>query len=293
MDETLRIVHHLYGEDTDPADLRRLLEDEALRQEYEALSEVKFHLDHRKRARPDAQVIDRIVAAAATPQHRATPHQRHDRAARPGRATRRFRAIGAVSAVLAVVLAVGIGLDQFQSFIPGASQTDAAMEAPAAVEDAEALEIHALTMQAPAAAEDAEALESHALRMEAPAAAEDAKALEIQAFPEEAPALAGARQPELLRLEESRAVQPNTPALAERAKREDAFLDDARDEITVPSWDETDELLRVHRRIEMIRARSLDLTWDEAAVISLDSLPTEPNAAAGLEAASTRRRDNQ
>ncbi len=255
MDETLRIVHHLYGEDTDPADLRRLLEDEALRQEYEALSEVKFHLDHRKRARPDAQVIDRIVAAAATPQHRATPHQRHDRAARPGRATRRFRAIGAVSAVLAVVLAVGIGLDPFQSFIPGASQTDAVMEAPAAAENAEALEIRVSS--------------------------------------EEALATAGARQPESLRLVESRAVQPNTPALAERAKREDAFLDDARDEITVPSWDETDELLRVHRRIEMIRARSLDLTWDEAAVISLDSLPTEPSAAVGLEAASTRRRDNQ
>ncbi len=274
MDETLRIVHHLYGEDTDPADLRRLLEDEALRQEYEALSEVKFHLDHRKRARPDAQVIDRIVAAAATPQRSATPHQRHDRAARPGRATRRFRAIGAVSAVLAVVLAVGIGLDPFQSFIPNASQTDTVMEAPAVVEDAEALEIHAL-------------------RMEAPAAAEDAEALEIRVSPEEALATAGARQPESLRLVESRAVQPNTPALAERAEREDAFLDDARDEASVPSWDETDELLRVHRRIEMIRARSLDLTWDEAAVISLDSLPTEPNAAAGLEAASTRRRDNQ
>ncbi len=255
MDETLRIVHHLYGEDADPADLRRLLEDEALREEYEALSEVKFHLDHRKRARPDAQVIDRIVAAAATPQHSATPHKRHDRAARPGRATRRFRAIGAVSAVLAVVLAVGIGLDQFQSFIPNASQTDTAMEAPAAAEDAEALEIQALS--------------------------------------EDAPATAGTRQPESLRPGESRALRPNAPALPALAEREAAFLDDARDEATVPSWDEADELLRVHRRIEMIRARSLDLTWDEAAVMSLDSLPTEPNAASGLEAASTRRRDNQ
>ncbi len=259
MDEMLRIVHHLYGEEADPADLRRLLEDEALRQEYEALSEVKFHLDHRKRARPDAQVIDRIVAAAATPQHSATPHQRHDRAARPGRATRRFRAIGAVSAVLAVVLAVGIGLDQLQSFIPSASQTGAVMEAPAAAEDAEALE--------------------------------------IRAVPEEAPATAGTRQPESLRLEQSRAVQPNALALPARAEREDAFLDDILvgevKEEAVPSWDDADDLLRVHRRIEMIRARSLDLTWDEAAVISLDSLPTEPNAASGLEAASTRRRDNQ
>ncbi len=251
MDETLHILHHLYGEETDPAELRRLLEDEALREEYEALSEVKFHLDHRKRARPDAQVIDRIVAAVATPQRGVSARKRHDRAARPGRATRRFRAIGAVSAVLAVVLAVGIGLDQFQSFIPSASQSDAVMEAPAAEK--------------------------------------------VESFAREVPATAGTRQPLALRLEENRAARPDTPAPAEF---EVGFLDDDLAEEAkkaVPSWDEADELLRVHRRIEMIRARSLDLTWDEAAVMSLDSLPTEPDVASGLEAASTRqtRRDNQ
>ena len=253
MDEKLHIVHHLYGEDTDPAELRRLLEDEALREEYEALSEVKFHLDHRKRARPDAQVIDRIVAAAAVPQSGATARKRPDRAARPGWATRRFRAIGAVSAVLAVVLTVGIGLSQFQEFIPSAS--DAAMEAGPA---------------------------------------------EVEAFSNsrDAPATAGTRQPEALRLDERRAGPPAAPAPAEF---EGGLLDadvagEAKEEEAVPSWDEADELLRVHRGIEMIRARSLDLTWDESAVMSLDSLPTEPDAAFGLEAASTRRRarrDNQ
>ena len=247
MDEKLHIVHHLYGEDTDPAELRRLLEDEALREEYEALSEVKFHLDHRKRARPDAQVIDRIVAAAAPPQRGATARKRRDRAAHPGRTPRRFRAIGAVSAVLAVVLAVGIGLDQFQSFIPSAS--DAAMEAPAAEE--------------------------------------------VEAFSGDAPATAGTRPPEPLRLEERRAARPDAPAAHETGFLDDNVAGEANE--ALPSWDEADELLRVHRRIEMLRARSPDLAWDESAVISLDSMPTEPDAAAGLEAASTRRarRDNQ
>ena len=96
-----------------------------------------------------------------------------------------------------------------------------------------------------------------------------------------------------MRPEQNRAARlaPQPPPAP--AELEAAFLGDARDDATVPSWDETDELLRVHRRIEMIRARSLDLTWDEAAVMSLDSLPTEPDAASGLEAASTTRRDNQ
>ena len=248
MDEQLHIVHHLYGEDTDPADLRRLLEDEALRQEYEALSEVKFYLDHRQGARPDPKVIDRIVAAAAMPQRGATPRQ--DRAARPGRAIRRFRTVGAVSAVLAVLLVIGIGLDQFQSFAPSSFQTEAVRQAPAA-------------------------------------------AGELEALSEEAPGIAGTGQPPSMRPEPNRAARlaPQPPPAP--AKLEAAFLGDARDEAPVPSWDETDELLRVHRRMEMIRARSLDLIWDEAAVMSLDSLPTEPNAASGLEAASTIRRDNQ
>ncbi len=259
MDEKLHILHHLYGEEADRADLRRLLEDEALREEYEVLSEVKSHLDHRKRPRPDPQVIARIVAAAAPPQSGVWPRKRHDRAARPGRAVRRFRTVGAVSAVLAVLLAVGIGLDQFQSFIPSASQTDAAMVAPADPENAEALE--------------------------------------FRAVPEETPATAGTRQPESLRFEEIRAARPDAPAAPAPAELEAVFLrGDLADEAdeAIPSWNEADDLLRVHRRIEMIRARSLDLTWDEAAVMSLDSLPTTPDAASGLERASERRtRDNQ
>lgn len=258
MDPKLHIVHHLYGEDADPGALRRLLEDDALREEYEALREIKFHLDHRKRTRPDPQVIDRIVAAAAVPQRGAASPKRRDRAARPGLAIRRFRLVGAVSAVLAVVLVVGIGLDQFQVFTPDARQADAVMEAPAAA------------MDAPAAANEEAATEGFDAR--------------------EAPAVGSAGA---LRLDEARSVQPLTASPAP-PEREAVLLDDDVAEEALPSWDEADELLRVHRRIEMIRARSLDLAWDESAVMSLDSLPTQPNAADGLEAVSTRRSgDNQ
>ena len=56
------------------------------------------------------------------------------------------------------------------------------------------------------------------------------------------------------------------------------------------TWDETEQLLGVHRRLSMVRARSSVLLWDESAVMSLDSLPTTPSQGlGGLEAASRRR----
>jgi len=58
------LLLHLYGEKKDAAELRRLLEDEQLREEHAVLSEVKFRLDHRTRVRPDPDRIDQIVAEA-------------------------------------------------------------------------------------------------------------------------------------------------------------------------------------------------------------------------------------
>ena len=94
MDEKLHIVQHLYGEGDDPADLQRLLEDDGVRAEYEALSETKRYLDQREPARPDPLVLDRIVAAAAPPRAGVMPGRRRDRAARPSRTMRRFRLAG-------------------------------------------------------------------------------------------------------------------------------------------------------------------------------------------------------
>ncbi|NBC87134.1 MAG: hypothetical protein GVY25_13170 [Bacteroidetes bacterium] len=83
MDETLRIVRHLYGEEPDPEDLRRRLRnDPALAREHDELAEVKELLDRKSTARPDASVLDSITeaaAAAAEPTASPAPAARRDR----------------------------------------------------------------------------------------------------------------------------------------------------------------------------------------------------------------------
>ena len=273
MDEKLHIVQHLYGEGGDPADLQRLLEDEALRAEYAALSETKRLLDGRHRARPDPLVIDRIVAAATTPRAGVIPGKRKDRSARPG--ARRYRLAGALSGVLALALVVSIGLNQY--FFQGLEQASPAPE-PA-------------DFDVPA---EAEAV--------MPEAADEAGAV----------ALAPAPQRELE--EKLATAQPATeePGPARRLEMADAVFDTlaqpgfvegaavagvptttgagARDAEAAPAWDEADDLMRVHRRLEMLRARSRELIWDESAVMSLDSLPAQPaEALPGLEAAGKKQ----
>lgn len=57
-----------------------------------------------------------------------------------------------------------------------------------------------------------------------------------------------------------------------------------------PAWDEAESLVDVHSRLNLIRARSHAQLWDESAVISLDSIPSDASdVLPGLGAASTRR----
>lgn len=105
MDEKLQIVEHLYGEAADRAAYHRLLDNEALREEYQAMSAVKFALDHRPRQRPDAAVVDRILAAAAGEALRPAP-----RADRPARRRVTRRALLWVGMAAAAVLVAGLGL---------------------------------------------------------------------------------------------------------------------------------------------------------------------------------------
>ncbi len=305
MDDTLHIVQHLYGEGEDPADLQRLLEDDGLRADYEALSEAKRYLDQRRRARPDPMVIDRIVAAAAPPRSGVMPGKRQDRAARPRQAARRFRLAGALSGVLALVLVVGIGLNQFvfQDRAPASSATGALMqEAPA---DAEAIAADA----APADANEADAF----ARMNKKAAGE------AEALADEAGAGALAPATPRVMAERLATAQPATqdddspalldadalapaPVTVELTLTEEETVAGARseqgaagrDEEAAPVWDEAGELIRVHRRLDMVRARSRALIWDESAVMSLDSLPAQPaEALPGLNAASKKQRPGQ
>lgn len=105
MEEKLSIVRRLYCEDEPGAVDALIAQDEALRREYQALAEVKFHLDQRPRQRPDARALDAVFAAAEG--GGSEWGERRDRPAVPRRARRGLRALGVVSS-LCVALAVGV-----------------------------------------------------------------------------------------------------------------------------------------------------------------------------------------
>ena len=255
MDRRLQIVQHLYGEGDPPEPADALCSDPALRAEFEAMQSVKQALDRRPKARPDAAVIDRIVAAAGAPPT-ASLGARADRAARPSVRLRRFRMAGAMAATFALLLAVGLWW----------------RGTPLTFDAAEALS------DAPMAAESAPpAFES----APAPEAAEGAVA--GRARPSPAPPAAALARPEALPLAgrprgaadaaPAEAVEEDRAAFAETGAAKVAGADE------LPAWDEGDEVLRLHNRIELLEARARQFDWDEAAVMSLDRLPPE-NAAA-------------
>lgn len=116
MDDRLRLIQSLYGNDDPPADLRRrLADDEALRREYEALAETKEALDQRPAQTPDAEVVDRVVARAeAAAAHESPEPASPSRPPAADRSPRRPSAewthrLQGVSAAIAVVLMAGIG----------------------------------------------------------------------------------------------------------------------------------------------------------------------------------------
>ena len=133
MDDTLRLIQHLYGEDVDdPAFVRRLREDEALRREYEELQDTKAALDRRASPSPDADVVDAVVdhaREAAGSDETETREPAPDRAARAPEHQHRRRLQG-VSAVLALLLVAGVGWWQFQT--PASAPAGATANAPTA-----------------------------------------------------------------------------------------------------------------------------------------------------------------
>jgi hypothetical protein len=109
MDDSLRIIQYLYGEDVDDPDFpRRVAEDEELRREFDRLQETKDALDRRSLPSPDATVVDRVVDRAAEAARDEGPDRAPDRTARAPerRWTRRLQNAGAA---LALLLALGIG----------------------------------------------------------------------------------------------------------------------------------------------------------------------------------------
>ena len=211
MDKKLQIVLHLYGEADDRAAFRRLLEDEEVRAEHQAMSEVKFALDHARPKRPDPAVLARIAEVAAHPERlAASPTRRRDRMPVRLRRRRMWQWAGAAAVV---VLAVGLGLGRLAS----------GPDAPRIASD-----------ERPASFEQAERLRT----------APPGRAQRMQAKPA--------------------AVHP------------DAAL----------GWDGGDEVWRIHRRIERLRARNAALRWGEPAV-PLETLPAS-DPGVGLRPAGSR-----
>jgi len=108
MDDRLRLIQYLYGEEVDESALaRRLFEDEDLCREYERLSATKRTLDDRPARQPDPAVVDQVVNKARTAaQSSGSPTED-----RPARAPSRpwTRRLQTVSAGLALVLLIGLG----------------------------------------------------------------------------------------------------------------------------------------------------------------------------------------
>lgn len=110
MDDSLRIIQHLYGEEVDdPSFIGRFAEDEELREEYDELKQTKNALDRRSSPSPDDEVVDRIVRRAGDTASSGPDERRaSDRDARaPTRS--RSRHLRGLSAAVAVVMLLGFG----------------------------------------------------------------------------------------------------------------------------------------------------------------------------------------
>jgi hypothetical protein len=102
------ILLHLYGEAPEDSDLRELLRDEELRSEYQALSEVKFRLDHMRPVRPDPAVLDAVMSRAAGAPEAGT-RRWGDRPPAPRGTSLRRLLVPALSIAAALVVAFGLG----------------------------------------------------------------------------------------------------------------------------------------------------------------------------------------
>lgn len=125
MDNELRLIQYLYGEEARPEEVEQLLAaDDALRTEYRRLRTVKEQLDHRAPSRPDAAVVDRVVAAAAQAvSSRSTRDasttdstSRADRAAVRAPSSRQptRRVLRLVSALAVLLVGVSVGVWQWE-----------------------------------------------------------------------------------------------------------------------------------------------------------------------------------
>lgn len=143
MDDTLRLIQHLYDEDVDdPAFAQRLAEDDTLRREYEQLLDTKAALEQRSTPSPAPNVVDDIVdyaaeAAQAKADSSPTREGRRDRTARTPDRTRNRRLQG-IGTVLALLLVAAVGWWQMDAVQSPPANTAASSATVAPPEPADA-----------------------------------------------------------------------------------------------------------------------------------------------------------
>ena len=276
MDKKLLLIRHLYGEADEESKLNQLLEEPDLKEEYQALSEAKFWLDHTKREKPAPDALQNVLAMAANPgnldahevpgtaspetalpDHKvAAPDQKatepeKPRTDRPPVARQRFkrRIFGLSAFTMAVVITTLIG---YQWFAPGNSVVAPAFDNQVSAEAEVNSELKST----------AEAVAAGAARLDDSDNSADLLEAEAQ------PSLQMARS------------APSASALA------DAAVDS-----TLPDWDRVDEIIRYKQRIEMLLEQNQDLAWDETAV-PLEALQPDRLSSPQLQQARSRSGNN-
>ena len=270
MDEKLHILRHLYAEEQDaehdgPWLREQIRKDEALRQEYEALAEVKRRLDRRPPQRPDVHVIDQVVAAAAQ-----QPAPRLDRAAAPP-VRRRFPAFVATAFTLLVLVSIGLW-----QFLPATSEPEAtsaqgAMVTADSFASRESAEVEAAPAPPPQIAQSK-------ARTSAQEAASPLAERLAEARRQPAESLVASSVPSAEPAARSAAAASATQSLADVQSVQPAPLVAATADI---GWDDTDDVQRLYRHIELVQARSNGLEWENpmvqvSAPLLSDPMMTDP-----------------
>ena len=261
MDKKLQLIQHLYEEADGETRLNELLEDPELKQEYQALSEAKFWLDHSKREKPSSDSLQAVLALAMNPEEVASPEatsstrsnksssRRADRDAVPRQRSFRKRAFGITTFVMATMITAFVGyqlLTGNNSLIAPQSQDQFTQEKSSAPQ----AEL----------ADDAVVTDSDEARLRSNEAREEgSRLLEAQGLVQEAPSVAS--------------LQP------------------ASVDTSMPDWDKVDDIMLYKQRIDMLLEQNQDIAWDETAV-PLESLNTARPADSQLRQAGSRANNN-
>lgn len=311
MDKRLQILERLYGE----PDGEGLSEgdDDDVRREYQALSQVKLWLDHRKRERPEPATIDRVVEAAAAASRGKLPTGvRADRS--PLRLLRTTQLRVAVAAAVSVVI-VGVGLWRME-LLPGPDRSEQLVTTAPFSEEAPAeREEKAL---ANAAREDADAPDQTEVLVDgrtgiAGVGSDELRARSDDEVPElaevtgERAARKSAATPMPSAMIELDHIAANEGVETQNGRRDSALMimgdknvpgvallgaagAAAESESSLPAWDEMDDVIRLRQRLGQLQSRQANLAWDKP-VVPLEMMPTQSDPQSRIHQAGAREKN--